>query len=60
MTWIKVEDRLPEKNGYYLVYQEAIEDMFICMWGQNSWYYTNTFITHWMPLPDKPEEYFSI
>ena len=62
--WIPVEERLPEKNGYYLTYVESA--LF-----PNSYYFNlikfidGDFIedhcvihrvTHWMPLPEPPEE----
>ena len=62
--WISVAERLPEANGYYLTYVESA--LF-----PNSYYFNmikfidGEFIedhcvihrvTHWMPLPEPPEE----
>ena len=53
--WISVKDKLPEKNGNYLVclnngeittdiFDE--EELFMGFWG---------YMTHWRPLPKAPE-----
>lgn len=53
--WISVEDALPEQDGFYLAYftfkdgTHATDIAYIntgCNLGS---------ITHWMPLPNKPE-----
>lgn len=64
--WISVEDRMPEKDGYYLV---VIDDTGISIeefskeklaWLGFDWENAEVFeligITHWMPLPEPPEE----
>ena len=63
MKWINVEDRLPEKNGYYIThYNGAIGNNKI----HTLWFYADnkegaefsgaTSVTHWMPLPALPED----
>ena len=59
--WISVEDRLPEREGKYLVYtvkgairfgeyrSYLVGDSKFC--GPQFDYY----VTHWMPLPDPPK-----
>ena len=70
--WISVKDRLPNCNGIYLVwrphyYGGEIGEPVVCYFdGQNTWHdsYGVDFerilhpddITHWMPLPEPPEE----
>lgn len=57
--WISVEDRFPEKEGVYLVFDSNDPDIeilyfdgyFISM--EPSWGHGH--ITHWMPLPELPE-----
>lgn len=55
--WISVEERLPEKAGAYVVYgvgRIAFATFYpsIQMWVSN----VDAGITHWMPLPEPPEE----
>lgn len=70
--WISVKDRLPEKDGLYLVYgmSEAMRELlpdcvpiWLCYWRRKyeGWYDIEMcrgydFITHWMPLPEPPKE----
>lgn len=57
--WISVKDRLPERGESYLVlkddgtspYQLAI------VWFDRTWDFPNADeVTHWMPLPEPPED----
>ena len=64
--WISVEDRLPEKDGYYIcalrdnivkpyvLRVQFCNDRFII----SEWHEKNTGrkVTHWMPLPELPTE----
>lgn len=64
--WIPVEDRLPDKDGRYLVCDggDVLEACFSPT-GQlrrPEWYTTDCYesedlyhVTHWMPLPEPPE-----
>ena len=73
--WIRVEERLPERNGEYIVtacdegepYDEIIwnDTVVVCAeyykgcwtWEDNSTEYSlDGIVTHWMPLPEPPEE----
>lgn len=59
--WISVKDRLPEKNGDYLIYNtDGIVwpywyDKEYKEWYDSSGYLTES-VTHWMPLPEAPKE----
>ena len=62
--WIRVEDRLPSEDAYYLVYWSDNEistlDWFIHK-SNSGWNYSpsemnnNITVTHWMPLPEPPK-----
>lgn len=61
--WISVKDRLPETSGYYLVctltafyHTQCISKVYFSgsIWGSIRKRYTN--VTHWMSLPEPPEE----
>ena len=65
VNWISVEERMPEREGYYLVY--SCGDYEIAkfrkgkfhIWEQDAFesmdWRPTTLITHWMPLPEPPE-----
>lgn len=54
--WISVEDRLPEDNGRYLIFDAS--NIGISWYKKKDEYYSyiwrNNF-THWMPLPEAPK-----
>lgn len=58
--WIKVSDRLPTKNGWYLVVK--FNEVRVAEWNTDSWYNENDMpidngvITHWQPLPNLPNK----
>ena len=55
--WISVDDRLPDKQpDEYLVVNAHNVETAICL--DNRWITPRrvTKITHWMPLPEPPEE----
>lgn len=61
--WIRVEDRLPEKTGYYLAYdtnydeQNGIEVYRYDSYNQSWLYGADCFHPqYWMPLPNKPKD----
>lgn len=79
--WISVKDRLPDKNGQYLVRRKICVTVTFDVIGfakdarkidkhdfrknwKDVWYYydseygflTSDNVTHWMPLPEPPEE----
>ena len=55
--WVKVEDGLPEKNGYYIAFavnpykEPGLFHFNLTTGWQNRGFY---MITHWMPLPAPP------
>jgi hypothetical protein len=53
--WIKCSDRLPDEIGKVLVIDNGKIDINSWAGKYEGWYYTNKNITHWMPLPPKPE-----
>ena len=65
--WIPVEEKLPDKDGRYLVCDggDVLEACF-SLTGQlrrPEWYTTDCYedesldhVTHWVPLPEPPEE----
>lgn len=60
--WVPVEERLPELNTRVLVYRDgcfAVSEIWIYDYEQKPmWDYTGIGgdPTHWMPLPNGPEE----
>lgn len=66
VEWVSVKDRLPETNGQFLCYSADFPlgaffsiQSFNVKKGAFWWYEDNVkapFITHWMPLPEPPEE----
>ena len=63
--WISVEDRLPiDRLSKYLVAFRDTGGSIVDMaryfpsdgWTCNNWEVPQNLITHWMPLPDSPEE----
>lgn len=66
MKWIKCSERLPEEEGSYYVYnpngfrgnKKVIYTEFIAGHGgfKTFWCPLGDQITHWMPLPDGPDE----
>jgi hypothetical protein len=61
--WISVKDQLPERAGDYIVWIDGTSDTGDCTPGVRAPFFFfkqhGTFredVTHWMPLPDAPEE----
>ncbi len=58
--WISVKDRMPEKEGKYIVCtaQSSVYCTKFKACGDTGMFKVdiNTHITHWMPLPDAPEQ----
>lgn len=64
--WISVEERLPEKSGYYLICQKSPfwceEIIQTARWHISSQRFRGAQagcfmddVTHWMPLPEPPK-----
>ena len=67
--WISVKDRLPEEEGWYLVYttpnreHKSINKAMFCKgyaWGNFESYWRGAGghwanVTHWMPMPNPPK-----
>ena len=62
-SWISVKDRLPEKNGAYLVFCDG-ESVFSAFyergrehseWTDDYEEYCDLDVSHWMPLPEPPK-----
>ncbi len=63
--WISVEDRLPEKDGKYLVYDVGqhlgisipeIRTTFFKRGDRYHDYMWRNHFSHWMPLPEPPKK----
>nr|DAH67090.1 MAG TPA: Protein of unknown function (DUF551) [Caudoviricetes sp.] len=67
--WISVTDRLPERSGWYLAFgshpsempkkQAAILYYDADEWDGSEWsgaYMSGYEVTHWMPMPEGPDE----
>lgn len=64
--WISVKDRLPKENGPILMWSGRLEDVPTCaaagyeLWNWSTEHTPHDYrlfeITHWMPLPEPPEE----
>ena len=62
--WISVKDRLPDAQKDYLVFRRLPTRAVTIAWyaGENGWlaldggFYTDGVVTHFMPLPEPPEE----
>jgi Protein of unknown function (DUF551) len=55
--WISVDDKLPEKPGWYLAVHYVMTDNTYVRrsWFDGEWFKMNK-VTHWRPLPKPPEE----
>lgn len=65
--WISVKDRLPSKNDYVLLYDSSLDLVHEGKLRDGDFYYSERSgyskdvgdgceITHWMPLPEAPNE----
>lgn len=62
--WISVGERLPEDDGYFLCNRNDGSPDVVCMYYGDGDFLTpepeldniSNVITHWMPLPQPPEE----
>lgn len=57
MNWIDAEDSPPPKAGYYLAWDDLLEEVAILYftkrdgWGDDE---GPSQVSHWMPLPSRP------
>jgi hypothetical protein len=51
--WIAIKDRLPDKDGRYLVYVPHWNWIGVSSLRQGK--FDDTTATHWMILPEKPK-----
>lgn len=67
MNWISVKDRLPEDEEAVLVYYRFDDESKMSFYGILTYYVYDPYphwqhestglkVTHWMPLPEPPEE----
>lgn len=52
--WINVKDRMPEKDGRYLVV-ESILYSWVCVCSLRNGKWDSDNISYWMPLPESPK-----
>lgn len=68
MKWISVKDKLPEKDGVYIVFGKINHDcyhylenkeVFCAKYDDSLWVFGEfdclVEALYWMPLPDKPD-----
>ena len=55
VEWISVEERLPEKDGLYIIVgRSGTPHAAHYYTGKNG--FSNPYATHWMPMPEPPKE----
>ncbi len=52
--WVKVTERLPDKDGRYLVWERLLYDWVSVAYFRNGKF--DALITHWQPLPQPPRD----
>ena len=59
-NWISVNDRMPERRGTYLTFcrfRDGQTEIKVKLWAPAIGFTSQAkAVTHWMPLPDAPEE----
>ena len=66
MEWIKCSEKMPDKDGEYLVFAPSLDEEIpfegIAWYNKSVNYWEGVLyvwakaITHWMPLPQKPNQ----
>ncbi len=57
MNWISVKEKLPENEGYYLcTYIFDNHRFYYDRWFNGKGFATTDEVTHWMPLPEAPND----
>ena len=51
--WINIKDKLPKKDGRYLVYIPNYKWIGVSSLRNGKW--DDNALTHWMPLPEAPK-----
>jgi hypothetical protein len=54
--WTKCSDRLPDKDGRYIIYAPYVHRNWIVISSLRNGNFDETGTTHWMELPSKPED----
>lgn len=52
-NWIKCSERMPDKDGRYLVFESPYNWIGVSSLREGKWDCKQT--TYWCPLPEKPE-----
>ena len=56
-NWIDLDDEYPEEEGTYLCYfTDGTIETFEYVWDGIQWGRLNDLVTHWMHLPEPPED----
>lgn len=64
--WISVKDKLPQESKPIIVYNKKTLQVVVAIrryrktkgwvWTRNNYMIKREYITHWMPLPEPPNE----
>ncbi len=54
--WVSVDERLPDKRGYYFAGSVNKKAAFISYYDADDKSFYDSGITHWLPLPQPPNQ----